>query len=92
MFYGLASAKQSDVNSARANTAADLEHLRSLESSGKTLNAVGNTTFFLGLVGLGIGGYLIYRDATTPQEASTSISVTPIPIPNGFAVGVEVRR
>ena len=92
VFYALAGSKQDQVNSARVNTPADIERLKDLESSGKTLNNVANTTFLLGLVGLGIGGYLVYRDAKVPAGEASTVAISPALIGDGIGVGVVVRR
>ena len=92
IFYSLASGKQGEVDRARTNTAADIERLRDLESSGKTLTNIGNTAFLLGLVGLGVGGYLIYRDAKVRPGESTEVTIAPALYDGGIGVALEVRR
>lgn len=91
VFLSAAGGREDDARAARANTAADIEHIRDIESTGKIYNTIGNTGLLLGLAGLGVSGYLIYREAKRPAApAEKKLSVAPAYF-GGDGVGFVAR-
>lgn len=87
-----ASGKQDDVNNARTNSRDDFSRLEDLESTGKVLNTLGNTSLLLGLVGIGAASYLVYRDARIPESERGKVSIAPALWPDGIGIVATVRR
>ena len=92
IFLNAAGNKEDEVADARANTLEDIRRLEDIESTGKTLNTIGNTGVLLGLAGLGVAGYLIYREAKVPASNSAEVSFAPLISPGGLGVMATVRR
>jgi len=87
----LASSKQSDVDDAAADSVADLERLRDLESSGKTLSAFGNSMLIVGAAASLAGAYLIYTQGSAKPEEKRTISVGPTARGRGVAFSLSGR-
>lgn len=93
LFLNAAGNKEDEINSSRANTLEDFQRIQDLESSGKTLNTIGNTGVLLGLAGMGLAGYLIYREARVPASSNDAkVTIAPVVSPGGFGVMATVRR
>lgn len=92
LFLNAAGNKEDEVARSRANTLEDIQRLQDIESTGKTLNTIGNTGVLLGLAGLGVAGYLVYREAKVPASERSEVSVAPVISPDGFGVMATVRR
>jgi hypothetical protein len=90
-FLRAAGGREDDARSVRANTAADIDRIREIESTGKTYNSIGNTGLFLGLAGLGVAGYLGYREARVP-ESKKEVTVGPARFGDGFGIVARFRR
>lgn len=75
--WAIASSRQSDIDHAPASTAADLDHLASLETSGKRYATAGNVLFVGGAVVAVAGAALWWRSWRGPHEVAVTPSVGP---------------
>jgi hypothetical protein len=88
VLLNVASGKQDDVNNHPVDTAADLEALRDLESSGESLNRAGNIIFFAGGIATLAGVGLAVWDM---KSGSDEGGPTFVPTASETDVGVALR-
>lgn len=86
VLWNSASDLQSQIDHHATDTPADFADLTSLESSASTRAGVGNFAVLLGVAGLGVGGYFLYRDYRAGQ-----VTVAPVPVDHGAGVTIGGR-
>lgn len=85
--WGLAAAKQGEIDDAPTATADDLAHLVDLEDSGRAYAAAGNALVVTGALALVAAGTWYYLG----RRRERGIAIAPAVGPNGAAVHVGVR-
>lgn len=85
--WGLAAAKQGEIDDAPTATADDLAHLVDLEDSGRAYAAAGNALVITGALALAAAGTWYYLG----RRRDRAIAVAPAVGPSGAAVHVGVR-
>jgi hypothetical protein len=85
--WGLAAAKQGEIDDAPTATADDLAHLVDLEDSGRAYAAAGNALVITGALALVAAGTWYYLG----RRRERGIAIAPAVGPNGAAVHVGVR-
>ena len=88
VLLNIASGKQKDVDDHPVDTAADLEALRDLESSGKNFNLAGNIFVIAGGLATITGVGLMVWDM---KSAQTESGPTFVPTATDTSVGVSLR-
>jgi hypothetical protein len=79
--WSSASGLEDDIAAHPVEDHDDFQALRGLESTARTRAWVGNALFLAGLAGVGLGGWIIYRDRKAQHT-----TVTPAPVPSGAAL------
>lgn len=85
---GIASSKQSDVDSHPVETAEDLEALRRLEDSGASYTTAGNLVTVIGGVAVLAGVGLVYLDMKKGTTAE-KLAILPTANADGFGVALQ---
>jgi hypothetical protein len=86
LLWNSASDLQTQIDHHPTDSAADFNDLTSLESSASTRAGIGNFAVLLGVAGVGVGAYFLYRD-----YRAGSVTVTPAPVDHGAGVTIGGR-
>lgn len=86
LLWNSASDLQSQIDHHPTDSPADFHDLTSLESSASTRAGVGNFAVLLGIAGVGVGAYFLYR-----EYRAGSVTVTPAPVDHGAGVTIGGR-
>ncbi|MBL8627575.1 MAG: hypothetical protein JNK64_40195 [Myxococcales bacterium] len=86
VMWGLAAAKQGEIDDAPTNTAADLEHLAALESDGRSYASIGNGLVIGGGVAVVAAGAWILL---TRNRERSSMQVAPVVAPGTATIQLE---
>jgi hypothetical protein len=86
LLWNSASDLQSQIDHHPTDSPADFKDLTSLESSASTRAGIGNFAVLLGVAGVGVGAYFLYRD-----YRAGSVTVTPTPVDHGAGVTIGGR-
>ena len=86
LLWNSASDLQAQIDHHPTDSPGDFKDLTSLESSASTRAGIGNFAVLLGVAGVGVGAYFLYRD-----YRAGSVTVTPAPVDHGAGVTIGGR-
>jgi hypothetical protein len=88
VMWGQANSTQDQINSAPTQTAADLQHLQSLESQGDAYATFGNVTFVAGLGLAAVSTYYYIRDGR--RHAADHVAIAPALFDHGAGLTLSL--